>query len=95
MAASTASLFTPLEVARLHWRETRECLLHPGGTDPDQALAVVEEFPLLWRNLAEAARHDLEAALSLAREIWDERERLQALGIRLPDWEAWRARLGL
>lgn len=84
-------LLDPKGYARWHW-EAYQALL----SAPEEAgEADWAEWGLMVDVLKRLAAHDPEAALSLAREIWDERERLQALGIRLLDWEAWRARLGL
>ncbi|MCS6869814.1 hypothetical protein [Thermus sp.] len=60
-------------------------LERPEAYDPDEALVVVEEFPLLEQHIRDLYAEDPEAALALAWEIVAERERLLAQGIRLPE----------
>lgn len=74
-----------LELARWRWREVRRFLDNPEGFDPDEALEVLEEFPLLRVHLRALYAQDPEAALRLAQEILAERERLLAAGFLVPE----------
>ncbi|WP_243092554.1 hypothetical protein [Thermus hydrothermalis] len=85
--------FTPLELASWSWSELKDFLGNPEDYNPDEVLALIEEFPCLKRYLRRAYQDDPEPALALAREILAERERLSAHGIRVP--ETLEALLGL
>lgn len=74
-----------LELARWRWREVRRFLDNPEAFDPDEALEVLEEFPLLRAHLRALYSQNPEAALQLAREVLAERERLLARGFSLPE----------
>ncbi|MCS7194494.1 MAG: hypothetical protein NZ849_06220 [Meiothermus sp.] len=82
--ASLPSL-SSLELARWRWREVKRFLERPEAYNPDEALVLVEEFPLLEEHLRDLYAEDPEPALALAQEIFAERERLLAQGIRLPE----------
>ncbi|TFU26154.1 hypothetical protein [Thermus tengchongensis] len=83
--AEKAPVVAPLELARWRWREVRRFLDQPESFDPDAALEVLEEFPLLRAHLRELYAQDPEAALRLAQEILAERERLLAAGFLVPE----------
>lgn len=74
-----------LELARWRWREVQRYLDAPEAFDPDEALELLEEFPLLRAHLRALYAQDPEAALRLGQEVLAERKRLLALGFRVPE----------